>query len=80
MLSVFSDAATSEIKSHYAFRIFGKDLGPGGICSSRGRHRDELCSRSSLHKEGPRRNFCSVQAGPCSPAPREPRASKGWSP
>lgn len=24
MLSVFSDSATSDIKSHYAFRIFGK--------------------------------------------------------
>lgn len=29
MLSVFSDSATSDIKSHYAFRIFGK---PGGRC------------------------------------------------
>lgn len=30
MLSVFSDSATSDIKSHYAFRIFGK--AGGGCC------------------------------------------------
>lgn len=30
LLSVFSDSATAEIKSHYAFRIFGRDQpGPG---------------------------------------------------
>ena len=30
LLSVFSDTATPDIKSHYAFRIFGKTQGPGG--------------------------------------------------
>lgn len=36
LLSAFSDSATSDIKSHYAFRIFGKEShvrqhpGPGG--------------------------------------------------
>lgn len=31
LLSVFSDTATPDIKSHYAFRIFGKDQEPGRI-------------------------------------------------
>lgn len=29
LLSVFSDTATPDIKSHYAFRIFGKEQGVG---------------------------------------------------
>lgn len=33
MLSVFSDSATSDIKSYYAFRIFGK---AGGGCHVQG--------------------------------------------
>lgn len=34
MLSVFSDSATSDIKSHYAFRIFGETGGGGCVLGS----------------------------------------------
>lgn len=34
LLSVFSDTATPDIKSHYAFRIFGKDCEEPGETQS----------------------------------------------
>lgn len=34
MLSVFSDSATSDIKSHYAFRIFGNSGGRRSVLGS----------------------------------------------
>lgn len=34
MLSAFSDSATPEIKSHYAFRIFGNSRGRRSVLGS----------------------------------------------